>query len=124
MSQRAMTFYQRQAAVMAMGYTQREAAFLLHAALHSGYFLRRQIARYFGKATGWAATTLIEKTQAKKHTSAAAYAHNVKLYHLATRPFYNSLGQDNNRNRRARQSAPCHIDETLRSVQQWCHQNP
>jgi hypothetical protein len=86
-----------------MGYTDREASFLCVAALHGGYFLRRQYAQFLGKALGGTAAALIEKVLAKGHGKGTTYATNTHIYHLCARPFYAALGQEDNRNRRLRQ---------------------
>ena len=85
------------------GYSEREAAFLSLAGLHSGYFLRRQYVRFLGKSVGGTAAALIEKALANEHLKVCTYVGNVHLYHLASRPFYSALGQADNRNRRDRQ---------------------
>ena len=50
-----------------LGYTEREASFLVLAALHSGYFLRRQYREFLGMSPGHADATLAEKVVAKGH---------------------------------------------------------
>jgi len=89
--------------LLTLGYTQREAAFLDWAGLHSGYFLRRQFVRFIGKAAGGTAAAFIERALAFGHIKALTYTANVHLYHLCSRRFYTALAQPNNRNRRDRQ---------------------
>jgi hypothetical protein len=90
-------------ALRRFGYSEREAAFLSLAGLHSGYFLRRQYVRFLGKTVGGTAAALIEKALANEHLRVCTYVGNIHLYHLASRPFYAALGQADNRNRRDRQ---------------------
>jgi hypothetical protein len=103
MSQIALTNAERTQALRQLGYTEREADFLCLAALHGGYFLRRQYDGFLGQAHGGTTAQLIEKTLTKGHARAFTYRHKTNLYHLCTRPFYEALGQGDNRNRRARQ---------------------
>src|SRR5438093_7087639 len=102
MSQVSMTNEERIRAIRQLGYTEREAAFLCIAALHGGYFLRRQYCDFLGKENGGTAAALVQKTLARGHAKASAYANNTNVYHLCTRPFYAVLGQVDNRNRRER----------------------
>jgi hypothetical protein len=88
-----------------LGYNERESTFLYLAAVHSGYFLRRQFCQFLGKEIGGTAAQLVEKVLAKGHARASVWSHNTKLYHLGARPFYAGFGQVDNRNRRERQPA-------------------
>ena len=47
--------------IQSFGYNVTEASFLCAAALHSGFFLRRQYAAYTGKVAGYADVALSEK---------------------------------------------------------------
>jgi hypothetical protein len=104
MNQTPMTNAERQKALERLGYTEREAQFLCLAALHGGYFLRRQYNRFLGRRDGGAASQLIEKALAQGHARAYTYRYNTSVYHLYTRSFYEALGQGENRNRRKRQA--------------------
>ena len=55
-------------ALQGFGYTAREAAFLRLAALHSGYFLRRQYLQFIGSTRGRPDDVLVSKTAALRHT--------------------------------------------------------
>ncbi len=103
MSQIRLTNFDRIQALQRLGYNEREAGFLCLAALHGGYFVRRQYCRFLGKQVGGTAAALIEKAVAQGHAQVATYAANTSVYHLASRPFYAALGQEDNRNRRRRQ---------------------
>jgi hypothetical protein len=105
MSSVAMTNRERVTALDNLGYTEREAAFLCLAALHGGYFLRRQFCGFIGKEIGGTAAALVEKLLAQEHAVAISALNNTKIYHLASRPFYTLLGETDNRNRREH-SAP------------------
>ena len=60
-----MTNTERIQALMGFGYTEREAAFSCIAALHGGFFLRRQYSQFTGTAPGGADTVLIDKLLAR-----------------------------------------------------------
>lgn len=102
MNQIAPTNGERIEVLEGLGYTPREAAFLCLAALHGGYFLRRQYCCFLGKAVGGTAAALVEKLLRNGHATAAVGCQNTKVYHLGSRPFYAALGQEDNRNRRHR----------------------
>src|SRR5258707_11863470 len=103
MSQIPLKNEEREKALQRFGYTEREAHFLCMAALHGGYFLRRQYDGFLGRPDGGNATQLVEKALAKGHAKSFAYRHKVNIYHLCARAFYSALGQEDNRNRRLRQ---------------------
>jgi hypothetical protein len=88
-------------AVEAIGFTRRQARFLVLVALHSGYCLRRQYAAFAGVAYGKNVRdfldSLVAKHLAERFSIRADRGH---LYHLRARPFYRVLGQEHNRNRR------------------------
>ena len=100
MSSVGMTAPERLAALEKLGYASREAAFLSIAALHSGYFLRRQYCGFIGKEIGGTVAALVEKLLIQKHAVAISAPANTKIYHLGSRPFYAMLGETDNRNRR------------------------
>jgi hypothetical protein len=104
MSQISLTNDERVRAVMTLGYTEREATFLCLVALLGGYFLRRQFCQYLGIEVGGTAAALIEKLLQNKHAAALIGSHNVKVYHLSSRRLYAALGQEDNRNRRCRET--------------------
>ena len=83
-------------AIQTFGYTAREAAFIATAALHAGYFLRRQYDPNRGKL----ANELCCKLLRNGHAKATVFAQNTQLLHLHAKPLYRALGQDNNRHRR------------------------
>ncbi len=102
MSQLTLTNEERTQRLQRLGYSEREAAFLCLAALHGGYFVRRQYGQYLGKALGGNIATLVEKAVCYRHLQATTLAGQTQVYHLCARPFYAALGQEDNRNRRLR----------------------
>lgn len=102
MSQIPRTTYERILALRRFGYTEPEASFLCLAGLHGGYFLRRQYACFLEGKDGGTVTQLVQKALANTHIRSSTWRQNTQLYHLSARPFYEALGQGENRNRRAR----------------------
>jgi hypothetical protein len=88
------------AAIQEFGYTAREAEFIALAALHSGYFLRRQYSPRRGKL----GDTLCKKIIACEHGTARAYGSGTHLYHIHSKPLYRALGQEDNRHRKNQDS--------------------
>lgn len=102
MSQINLTNDERVQRLERFGYSSREAAFLCLAALHGGYFLRRQYGRFLDRALGGNVASLIEKAVRHEHVQATTFAGQTQVYHLCARPVYAALGQKDNRNRRLR----------------------
>src|SRR6266852_4032573 len=99
----AMTNEQRVTALQLFGYDADEAQFLCTAALHSGYFLRRQFLNFIRGTKGWKDVALVNKLKANQHCRITMYRHNRMVYHLSAKPLYDALGERDNRNRRERQ---------------------
>ena len=101
-----MTFDARVAAVEALGFTTRHAAFLAHVALHSGYCLRRQYAAFagvrYGKNVRDFLDSLVTRQLARRFTIRADRGH---LYHLQSRTLYRVLRQEHSRHRRQASAA-------------------
>ncbi len=114
MSSLTMTNPERIEALRKLSYTEREAAFLCLAALQGGYFLRRHYGDFIGKEIGGTAATLIEKLLAQQHAVAITAFNNTKIYHLGSRPFYQAIGEPDNRNRR--EHSPALIKSRLMSL--------
>jgi hypothetical protein len=98
-----LTHAERIAALKKFDYDPQEAQFLCIAALHSGYFLRRQFLAFRRRSRGWRDSALIEKLKGNRHCRTTMYRENRIVYHLAAKPLYDALGERDNRNRRERQ---------------------
>lgn len=83
-----------------LGYESNEAAFLALAAIHSGYFVRRQYADFLGQGRGGNEQRFIEKILRNGHATFTRYHLNRIVYHIRAKTIYNRLGQTDNRNRR------------------------
>jgi hypothetical protein len=91
-------------ALARFGYSPAEADFLRLAALHGGYFLRRQAAEFLGRKDSGVTSQLIQRALDQGHATSSAYGQTL-LYHLGSRPFYEALGEGDNRNRRLHELA-------------------
>ncbi len=97
-----MTSQERIRAIAGMGYLPREAEFLCLAALHSGYFLRRQYRRFLDIESGKREQSLIDKLVDRGHARRTRLGSRTQLIHLCSHPFYRRIGQPENRHRRRR----------------------
>jgi hypothetical protein len=103
MTEHLPTNEERINAIERLGYTRSEAAFLATAALHGGYFVRRQFNAFIQRKRGWRAASLIERLIANRHAKPILHARNRAVYHICSKPFYAAIGEQDNRNRRDRQ---------------------
>src|SRR6266851_3788673 len=109
-----MTTQDRIAALDCFGYDHDEAHFLLIAALHSGYFVRRQFLSFIKGTKGWKDVVLLNKLKANAHCEVSVFRHNRMVYHLGAKPLYDAIDEKDNRNRRERQ--PSTIKNKLMSL--------
>jgi len=92
-------------AVMALGYTPAQAAFLELAALASGYYLRGQYHEFIQRSSGAMGQVFIERVLEKRHAECFATFGCRRLYHTNGQALFRALGDVNNRNRRAHKFA-------------------
>jgi hypothetical protein len=107
------------------GYTEREAAFLYLAALHSGYFLRRQYLRFIERGRGALAAQFLRRASALGHIQSIACGQARFVYHLTSTEVYTAAGLGASHHRRLKSDATIksrlmvldfvldHLDETL-----------
>jgi hypothetical protein len=95
-----MTESERIRRVSSLGYTEREAEFLCRAALHAGYFVRRQFLMFAERERGRADTALTDKAIAARHVKKLVFRHKRTVYSFCSKPFFAALGHPENRNRR------------------------
>jgi hypothetical protein len=86
--------------LQAAGYTEREAAFLYLAALHSGYFLRRQYLRFIERGRGALAAQFLRRAFALGHIQSIACGQARFVYHLCAGQVYEVAGLAASRHRR------------------------
>jgi hypothetical protein len=95
-----MTDQERIENVKSLGYSEREAAFVTLASLHSGYFLRRQYCAFAGSEWGGADGKLIDKLRARNHAKELAVRNWRRIYSISSKAVFDALGDVDNRNRR------------------------
>ena len=88
-----MTNDERKAAIQRFGYTEREAAVLCLAALHSGYFLRRQCNAFLECQRGGNAERLIEQGVYQGHLRVYQSANRTQTSHVGAKPFFTAIGK-------------------------------
>jgi len=87
------------------GYTEREAAFLYLAALHSGYFLRRQYLRFIERGRGALAAQFLRRAFALGHIQSIACGQVRFVYHLTSIEVYTAAGLGASHHRRLKSDA-------------------
>lgn len=97
-----------------LGYTSAEARFLELAALHSGYFVRRQFNDFVGCERGGADARFIDKLLRFGHGRVQNPKSNRLVYHVHCRRIYGRLDERDNRNRR--EKAPQTIKRKLMAL--------
>jgi hypothetical protein len=100
-----MTSAARSVALERLGYTPRQARFLTLAALHGGYFVRRQYVAFTGGQHGVAAVGFISRVLERGHVAVVEAPVMGRVYHVGYKPLYAALGDVDNRNRRIHSAA-------------------
>jgi hypothetical protein len=95
-----MTIDERASALGHFGYTQRQARFLTLAAMHSGYFLRRQYVTFTGRRHGATTVEFLHRAVERGHVAVITAPVIGRVYHVAARALYASVDDVDNRNRR------------------------
>lgn len=96
-----MTFDERVTALAPLGFTPRQTRFLVMAALHSGYCLRRQYLAFAGVRYGKNVRDFLEALVRRELAQRFLYQPNRgHVYHLHAKALYRALAQRDNRNRR------------------------
>jgi hypothetical protein len=95
-----MTEAERITNLTVFGYTEREARFMCRAALHSGYFVRRQFLTFSQCERGRADYALTAKATAARHVKELVFRQKRRVYSFCSKPFFEAIGDVDNRNRR------------------------
>ena len=96
-----MTFDERTEAVAKLGFTERQARFLVTVILHSGVCVPRQYARFAGIVHGQKTRKFFAKLVRLEYASMHDCRHNrAVLYHLDNRRLYRAVGDAESRLRR------------------------
>jgi hypothetical protein len=75
-------------AVEALGYTPREAAFLVCVAQHSGYFVRRQFLQWIGRQQGQTVVDFTDRLVSRRHATVQTFCRTTQVYHLSAKALY------------------------------------
>lgn len=97
-----MTNDERIARLREMHYTDREARFLLLAALHSGVFVMRQYTAYAGITFGAVTDQFVNKAATRRHIKPFPTRNRTLVYQVC-KPVFIAIGEPDNRNRRMKQ---------------------
>ena len=101
-----MTQVERVDAVRAVGFTERQAEFLVCVMLHSGYCLRRQYEAFAGIRYGKNVRVFFDRlTTGGLATTFDGRADRGHLYHIHNHGFYQAIGIDDSRQRRPASAA-------------------
>ena len=101
-----MTFDERVRALEPLGFNPRQTKFLVLAALHSGYCLRRQYLAFAGVQHGKNARAFFTKLVSRELAeSIPCRADRGQVYHLRARAIYRQLEHEDHRNRRTASAA-------------------
>ncbi len=96
-----MTWDERLRAVANLGFTERQAGFLITVMLHAGVCLGRHYCAYGQIAHGQKEHDFFRLLLARGYATARACGHHkARLYHLHYKPLYRSIGEPDNRHRR------------------------
>ncbi len=86
-------------AIRAFGYSAREAAFLVTAMLHGGFFVGRQFNQFIGQSTSRAVAHLAAKLGARRHVTVIASRGGPHVYHLRSKQLYAAVSESEARKR-------------------------
>ena len=96
-----MTFEERTQAVASLGFTERQARFLVTVMLHSGVCVPRQYARFAGIVHGQKTRKFFAKLVRLEYASLHDCRHNrARLYHVDARTLYRAIDDAESRLRR------------------------
>jgi hypothetical protein len=96
-----MTVQERTDAVAALGFTERQARFLVTVMTHSGVCLPRQYSEFVGIVYGQKTRRFFAKLVARGHASTCRCVHNrAAVYHVHGKALYRALGVPHSRLRR------------------------
>jgi hypothetical protein len=96
-----LTNHERVAAIVAKGYTERQARFLVTVLLHSGVCMVRQYCEFTGIPRGQKTQDFFGEMVRKRHATPYTDAHSkTRIFHVQYRPLYEAIGEPDNRNRK------------------------
>ena len=89
-------------AIARLGFTDRQARFLVHVLVYAGVFLPRQYCAFAGIAHGQKTHNFVQKLADRGYVTVITPGalHRGRLIHVHYKPLYEAIGEPNNRNRR------------------------
>src|SRR5438876_930079 len=96
-----MTWDERLRAICRLGFTERQAGFLVTVMLNAGVCVGRQYCAFARIAYGQKMHDFFQSLLARGFATAKACGHHkARLYHIQYKPLYRAIGEPDNRNRR------------------------
>lgn len=96
-----MNFDERVAAISDLGFTERQARFLVTVMLYAGVCVPRQYATFAGTAYGHTVSRFFDKLVRQGYATACGCVHNrAEVYHLRHRMLYRAIDEPHSRYRR------------------------
>lgn len=96
-----MTEQDRVSAIVARGYTERQARFLVLVMLHSGVCTVRQYCQFSSISRGQKSQDFFARLIARKHaTSSSDVNGKLRVFHVFASALYDAIGEPENRNRK------------------------
>jgi hypothetical protein len=88
--------------VAALGFTDRQARFLVMVMPHSGVFVGRQYCAFAGITHGQKVHDFVEKVLTKRFATATTFGRQqrARIFHLQHKPLYAAIGERDNRHRK------------------------
>ncbi|PYR07001.1 MAG: hypothetical protein DMF99_24495 [Acidobacteria bacterium] len=88
--------------LMRLGFTERQARFLVHVLVFSGVFLERQYRAFTGLAHGQKTHDFLARLVTAGYATpiTPGALHRGRLFHVQYKPLYEAIGEPNNRHRR------------------------
>ncbi|MBP7619922.1 MAG: hypothetical protein KA745_03035 [Gemmatimonadales bacterium] len=89
-------------ALVAFGFTERQARFLVHVLLHAGVFVERQYAEFAGIAHGQKTTDFLARLVARQYATpiVTGALHRGRLFHVHYKPLWAAIGEPDSRFRK------------------------
>lgn len=96
-----MTWDERLSAIRLLGFTERQAGFLVRVMLYAGVCVGRQYCAFARIAYGQKMHDFFQSLIARGYATARACGHHkARLYHIHHKPLYRAIGEPDNRHRR------------------------
>jgi hypothetical protein len=93
---------QREEALAAFGFTERQATFLAHVLVHSGVFVERQYCGFAGIVHGQKSTDFLNRLVQRRYATpiATGRLHRGRMFHVHYKPLWAAIGEPDSRFRK------------------------